>query len=187
MSSVCGEPDPSGTGDAPVDAAEALESGSSLGSPEPGAPDAAALVGVGSPDSAPGVAGAGVTPGGSGVGRGVGRGVTPGGRGVGAGVGRGVAVGAAVGTGVGGGVGRGVGTGVGATVTTTVGPSRVGRVGPCGFAANIVSHVPAGIMVDVRHVPSDWVPETSAMGSGGPGIPTMSTLTETAGSSGSLT
>lgn len=109
----------------------------------------------------PGAAGvgAGVTPGGSGVGRGVGAGVTPGGSGVG--VGDGVATGVG-GTSVGDGVGGpGVGIGVGRPVTSMFGPPL--GSGSCPgtplVASNAVVQEPAGSWVITLHVPSVSVPE----------------------------
>ncbi len=131
-----------------------------------------------------GVAGAGVTPGGSGVGRGVGRGVTPGGRGVGCGV--------AVGTGVGGGVGVGAGVGVagggvGAAVTVTSPPST-GAGSPGGSsttsATNVTEYVPkARVSVDPAYVPFEGEPATSVSGTSV--APTWATI-ESGGRAGEL-
>ena len=112
---------------------------------------------------APGAAGvgAGVTPGGNGVGRGVGAGVTPGGSGVGADVGVATGVG---GTSVGDGVGGpGVGTGVGGPVTSMVGPLM--GSGSCPgtplVASKAVVQEPAGSWVTTLQVPSVSVPDVS--------------------------
>jgi hypothetical protein len=109
--------------------------------------------------------GDGVTPGGSGVGRGVGAGVTPGGSGVGVGDGVTTGVGgASVGDGVG---GPGVGIGVGSPVTTTSGP-LIGSASCPGtplVASKAVVHEPAGSWVIVLHVPSTSVPEVRPISS----------------------
>jgi hypothetical protein len=153
----------------------------------PGVADAPPLDGSSPPLDgvavAPGAAGvgAGVTPGGNGVGRGVGAGVTPGGSGVGFGVGVATGVGGTwVGDGVG---GPGVGIGVGRGVTSMFGP--VIGCGSCPgtplVASKAVDQEPAGSWVVTLQVPSVSTPDVSPMSRETVLGPVMVTRTVSAG------
>ena len=191
------QPDPS-LPSAPVDAdgvgdaAGARVAGAAVSLPDgraDGSPVAPADGGEAGPDGdgpavdAGGAVGVGVagSPGGTGVGAGVGGGVGGDGGAVAAGVLEGDGVPCP-------GLDDGAGVGVGASTTVTTRPIAGSGSEPEASARKIRSHVPAGSMVLVCHVPLVSSPATSDIGSGEPPSPTTSTEAESAGrASGSLT